>query len=55
MRSLREPWNNVKVTNTCITMVPEGEDREKGPEKIFEGIISILIRSYRYNTQKFAL
>ena len=37
--SLRDLWNNVKCTNICIIRVPEGEQREKGPEKIFEEII----------------
>ena len=36
--SLRDLWNNVKCTNICIIRVPEGEQREKGPEKIFERI-----------------
>ena len=34
--SLRELWDNVKCTNICIIGVPEREEREKGPEKIFE-------------------
>jgi len=34
--SLRDLWDNIKHTNICITGVPEGEEREKGPEKIFE-------------------
>ena len=33
--SLRELWDNVKCTNVCIIGVPEGEEREKGTEKIF--------------------
>ena len=32
--SLRDLWNNIKCTNICIIGVPEGEEREKGPEKI---------------------
>ena len=38
--SLREFWDNVKGTNIHIIGVPEGEEREKGPEKIFEEIIA---------------
>ena len=38
--SLRKLWGNVKCTNTCIIEVPEGEEKEKGPEKIFEEIIA---------------
>ena len=37
--SLRNLWDNIKRNNICIMGVPEGEDREKGPEKIFEEII----------------
>ena len=37
--SLRDLWNNIKCNNIHIIGVPEGEDREKGPEKIFEEII----------------
>ena len=36
---LRDLWDNIKHTNIHITGVPEGEQREKGPEKIFEQII----------------
>ena len=38
--SLRELWDNIKHTNIHIIGVPEGEKREKGPEKIFEDIIA---------------
>ena len=34
--SLRDLWDNVKCTNIRIIGVPEGEEREKGPKKIFE-------------------
>ena len=34
--SLRDLWDNIKRNNISILGVPEGEDREKGPEKIFE-------------------
>ena len=37
--SLRDLWDNIKFTNICIIGVPEREEREKGPEKIFEEII----------------
>ena len=36
--SLRGLWDNVKCTNIHITGLPEGEEREKGPEKIFQEI-----------------
>ena len=37
--SLRDFWDNIKHTNIHIIGVPEGEEREKGSEKIFEEII----------------
>ena len=37
--SLRDLWDNIKHDNIRIIGVPEGEEREKGPEKIFEEII----------------
>ena len=37
--SLRDFWDNIKCNNIHIIGVPEGEEREKGPEKIFEEII----------------
>ena len=36
--SLRDLWDNVQHTNIRIIWVPEGKEREKGPEKIFEEI-----------------
>ena len=38
--SLRDLWDNIKHTDICIMGVPEGEEREKQPEKIFEEIIA---------------
>ena len=38
--SLRDFWNNIKCTNIGIIKVPEGKEREKGPEKIFAEIIA---------------
>ena len=38
--SLRELWDNIKHTNIRIIGVPEGEEREKGTEKIFQEIIA---------------
>ena len=38
--SLGELWNNVIRTNICIIEVPEGEEREKGTEKLFKEIIA---------------
>ena len=36
---LRDLWDNIKCTNIGIIGIPEGEEREKGPEKISEEII----------------
>ena len=38
--NLRDLWNNVKRPNIQIIGVPEGEDKKKGHEKIFEEIIA---------------
>ena len=38
--SLRDLWENFKCTNIHIIGIPEGEEREKGPEKIFEETIT---------------
>ena len=38
--SLRDLWDNIKRNNIRIIGVPEGEEREKGPEEIFEEIIN---------------
>ena len=37
--SLRDDWDNIKRTNLGIMGVPEEEEKKKGYEKIFEGII----------------
>ena len=37
--SLRDLWENIKCINIRIIGVPEEEEKKKGFEKIFEGII----------------
>ena len=37
--SLRDLWDNIKCNSIHIIGALEGEEREKGPEKIFEEII----------------
>ena len=37
---LRELWDTLKCINIHIIGVPEGKDREKGPDKLFEEIIA---------------
>ena len=38
--NFRELWDNIKCTNFHIIGVPEGEEREKGTEKIVQEIIA---------------
>ena len=38
--SLRNLWDNIKCNNIHIIWVTEGEEKEKGPEKIFGDIIA---------------
>ena len=38
--SLRELWDNIKSTNIHIIGVPEGEERERGTEKIFKEVVA---------------
>ena len=40
MKRVRELCDNVKCTNIHTMWVPEGEEREKGTEKIFQEIIA---------------
>ena len=37
--SLRDLWDNIKCNNIRVIVVPEGEERKKGPVKIFDEII----------------
>ena len=34
--TLRDLWENIKRSHVCIIGLPEGEEREKGHEKVFE-------------------
>ena len=38
--SVGDIWDNIKHTNICIIRIPEKEEKEKGPEKIFKEIIA---------------
>ena len=38
--SLWDLWDNFKCTNICIIGMPEGEEKEKGPENVCEEKIS---------------
>ena len=43
MKMAKETYaDNIKCTNTHILVVPEGEEKEEGPEKIFEEITAEL-------------
>ena len=33
--SLRDLWDNIKLTNIQFIGIPEEEQKEKGPERIF--------------------
>ena len=37
--SIRDLWDNIKWANLCIIGIPEGEEKEKGIENIFEEIM----------------
>lgn len=32
--TIRDSWNNIKITNIHVIGAPEGEERKKGPEKL---------------------
>ena len=34
--NIRDLWDNTKLANLCVIGIPEGEEREKGIENIFE-------------------
>ena len=38
--SLKDLWDNIKCTNICSIGVPEGEEKQKGPEKMSEEVIA---------------
>ena len=38
--SLRDFLDNTKCSNICITEVPEGEDREKTAENVFDKLMA---------------
>ena len=39
-RNLRDLWDNMKWAKLNIIGIPEGEEKEKGTENIFEEIIT---------------
>ena len=41
--SLRNLWDNIKCNNIHIIWVTEGEEKEKGPEKIF---VEITVKNF---------
>ena len=38
--NIRDLWDNIKWANLCIIVIPEGEEKEKGIENIFEEIMA---------------
>ena len=41
--SLGDFWDNIKSANTCNMGVPEGEERDKGAEDIYEDIMAEIL------------
>ena len=39
-QSLKDPWDNIKYTNTCIMKTSEGENTEKEKQRLFTDIIA---------------
>ena len=38
--NIRDLWDNIKQANLCTIGIPEGEEKERGIENIFEEIVS---------------
>ena len=38
--NIRDLWDNIKCANLHIIGIPEGEEREKGTENVFEEIMA---------------
>ena len=38
--NIRDLWDNIQQINLCIIGIPEGEEKEKGIENIFEEIMA---------------
>ena len=38
--NIKNLWDNIKQANLCIIGIPEGEEKEKGIENIFEVIMA---------------
>ena len=38
--NIRDLWDNIKQANLCIIGIPEGKEKEKGIENIFEEIMA---------------
>ena len=38
--NIRDLWDNIKWAKLCIIGIPEGEEKEKGIENIFEEIMA---------------
>ena len=38
--NIRDLWDNIKQANLCIIGIPEGVEKDKGMENIFEEIIA---------------
>lgn len=40
LRTIRDLWDNIRHSNISIIEVPEGGEREKGTENLFEVIMA---------------
>ena len=46
-KTLIDLWDNIKQNSFCITGVPEGDEGNKGPEKLFEEMRVIKLSNLR--------
>ena len=50
--NIRDLWDNIKQANLCIIGIPEGEEKEKGIENIFEEIMAVKFPNLKYTDIK---
>ena len=47
--NIRDPWDNIKWANLHMIGIPEGKEKEKGIENIFEEIMAGQLSSSKGN------